>query len=154
MAVYRARHARPPKKTSSFVSPFPSPHTPTNSTTTHIPSYVFHFHTLASFCLKAIYKQGRNHTFKVRGQIPRSRVLPFYRKKQVYPVWCSRLHNLTLFVKKLRKTWVFFQISGEVRSSPTPSGCAHVYKRTLVACIIVVRLNVDVEMWNIFCHNP
>ena len=39
------------------------------------------------------------------GPIPWSRVLlPFYRKKlEVYPVWCSRLHNRTLFIKKLRK---------------------------------------------------
>ena len=49
--------------------------------------------------------QGRYHVFKVGGLVPWSRVLlPFYRKKirQVYPVWCSRLHN-QLFIKKLRE---------------------------------------------------
>ena len=43
---------------------------------------------------------------KLCGPIPWSRVLlPFYGKKirQVYPVWCSRLHNHTLFIKKLCK---------------------------------------------------
>jgi len=31
-------------------------------------------------------------------------LLPFYRKiRQVSPVWCSRLHNHTLFIKKLCK---------------------------------------------------
>ena len=43
---------------------------------------------------------------QVGGPIPWSGVLlPFYRKKirQVYPVWCSRLHNHTLFIKKPHK---------------------------------------------------
>ena len=54
-------------------------------------------------------RQGRNHVFKVGGPIPWSRVLlPFYRKKirQVYPVWWSRLHNHTLFIKNLCKTLI------------------------------------------------
>jgi len=49
--------------------------------------------------------------------------------RQVYPVWCSRLHNHTLFIKKLRyvKSWGVRPNFGEVRtSSPRPlSGCAH-----------------------------
>ena len=50
--------------------------------------------------------QGRNHVFKVGGPVPWSRVLlPFYRKnRQVYPVWCSRLHNHTIHQKV---TWKF-----------------------------------------------
>ena len=73
-------------------------------------------------------QQRRNHVFKVGGPIPWSRVLlPFYRKKirQVYPVWCIRLHNHTLFIKKLRNKLGSVQILG--RSGPTrpPSGCAH-----------------------------
>jgi len=58
--------------------------------------------------------QGRNHAFKVGGPFPWSRVLlPFYRKnRQVYPVWCSRLHNHTLFIKRLCKSWGFVQILG------------------------------------------
>ena len=50
-----------------------------------------------------VCEQGRNHVFKVGGSIPRSRVLlPFYENNQtgLYPVWCSRLHNHTLFIKK------------------------------------------------------
>jgi len=48
-------------------------------------------------------QQGRNHVSKVGGPIPWSMVLlPFYRKKirQVYPVWCSRLHNHSLYSSK------------------------------------------------------
>jgi len=68
--------------------------------------------------------QGSNHIFKVGGPIPWSRVLlPFYRKiRQVYPVWCSRLHNHTVFIKKLCKKVGVHPNFGEVR---TPSGCAH-----------------------------
>jgi len=52
-----------------------------------------------STCVRG-HPQGRNHVFKVGGPIPWSRaLLPFYRKnRQVYPVWCSRLHNHTLFI--------------------------------------------------------
>jgi len=66
--------------------------------------------------------QGRNHVFKVRGPIPWSGVLlPFYRKiRQVYPVWCSRLHSHTLFIKKLCKKLGVCPNFGEIR---TPSGC-------------------------------
>jgi len=33
-------------------------------------------------------------------------LLPFYKKlRQVYPIWCSRLHNHTLFIKQLCKTF-------------------------------------------------
>ena len=51
------------------------------------------------------YNQGRNHVFKVGRPIPWSKILlPFYRKiRPIYPVWCSRLHNHTLFIRKLRK---------------------------------------------------
>ena len=65
--------------------------------------------------------QGRNHVFKVGCPIPWSRaLLPFYRKnRQVYPVWCSRLHNHTLFIKKLCKSWGSVQILG--KSGPPPT---------------------------------
>jgi len=70
--------------------------------------------------------QERNHAFKVGGPVPWSRVLlPFYRKKQVYPVWCNQLYNHTLFIKKLRKTWGVRPNFLGVQTSPTPSGCAH-----------------------------
>ena len=62
--------------------------------------------TAQTIWLNDVWHQGRNHVFKVGGPIPWSRVLlPFYRKKirQVYPVWCSWLHNHTLFIKKLCK---------------------------------------------------
>ena len=70
--------------------------------------------------------QEHSLVFKVRGPILRSRVLlPFYRKNsEVYPVWCSRLHNHTLFIKKLCK-----KLEGPSKfwesGPPTPSGCAH-----------------------------
>ena len=49
------------------------------------------------------YDQGRNQ--KLKSPIPWYRVLlPFYRKnRQVYPVWCSRLHNHKVFIEKLCK---------------------------------------------------
>ena len=67
-----------------------------------------HIKRLKDYLLYRVVKrnQGRNHVFKVEGPIPWSMVLlPFYTKKirQVYPVWCSWLHNYTLFIKKLRK---------------------------------------------------
>ena len=56
--------------------------------------------------------------------IPWSRVLlPFY-KKIVYPVWCSRLHNHTLFIKKLRKK-LGVRLNLGVPDPGPPSGCAH-----------------------------
>ena len=72
-------------------------------------------------------QQGRTHIFKVGGPIPWSRVLlPFYRKiRQLYPVWCSRLHNHTLS-KSYVKSWGSVQILGRSKPLPTtPSGCAH-----------------------------
>ena len=61
---------------------------------------------------------GGQPRFQSCGPIPWSRVLlPFYRKiRQVYPVWCSRLHNHTLFIKKLCKKLGSVQILG--RSGP------------------------------------
>ena len=47
--------------------------------------------------------QRHNHVFKVGGPIPWSMAKTLLQKKQVYPVWCSRLHNHTPFTKKLRK---------------------------------------------------
>jgi len=54
-------------------------------------------------------------------------LLPFYRKiRQVYPVWCSRLHNHTLFIKKLCKNLGvrpnFWGVRTPLRP---PNGCAH-----------------------------
>jgi len=75
------------------------------------------------------YLQGRNHVFKVGGLISWFRVLlPFYRKnRQVYPVWCSWLHNHTLFIKNIRKqVWGPSKFWG-VRTPRLSSGCAHVY---------------------------
>jgi len=67
--------------------------------------------------------RGATTFFKVGGPIPWSRVLlPFYRKKirQVYPVWCSRLHNHTLFIKKLCKKLGVRPNFGEVRTPDPP----------------------------------
>ena len=77
---------------------------------------------------------GRNHVFKVGGPISWSRVLPpFYRKnRQVYPVWCSRLHNHTLFIKKLckkvRGPFKFWEGPGP----PGPQVVAHMVSFTCI----------------------
>jgi len=46
--------------------------------------------------------------------------------REVYPVWCSRLHNRTLFIEKLRK-----KLRGSVQilgvQTPDPNVCAHVF---------------------------
>ena len=79
--------------------------------------------------------QGRNHVFKVGGPIPWSRVLlPFYRKnRQVYPVWCSRLHNHTLFFEKLcKKLGRPSKFWGGPAPVP-PSGCAD---GCMVVCVV------------------
>ena len=47
------------------------------------------------------------------------------KNKQVYPVWCSRLHNHTLFIKNLCKKLGVRPNFGEVRTPHPPSGCAH-----------------------------
>ena len=89
--------------------------------------------------------QERNHVFEVGGPIPWSMVLlPFYKKnRQVYPVWCSRLHNHTLFIKRLCKSWGFVQILGR-SGPPLPSGCAHA-----VDCIIMVDIGLlCVKTWS------
>jgi len=44
---------------------------------------------------------------------------------QVYPVWCSRLHNHTLFIKKLCKKLGVRLNLGEVRTHRPTRGCAH-----------------------------
>ena len=57
------------------------------------------------FLLKtASSQQGRNHVFKVVGPVLWSMVLFALLQKirQVYPVWCSRLHNHTQFIERLR----------------------------------------------------
>ena len=47
------------------------------------------------------------------------------KNRQVYPVWCNRLHNHTLFIKKLcKKTGGRSKFWGGP-DPPTPSGCAH-----------------------------
>jgi len=58
------------------------------------------------FLHSPICLQGRNHVFKVVGV--QFLGLGYYypsteKNRQVYPVWCSRLHNHTLFIKKLCK---------------------------------------------------
>jgi len=48
--------------------------------------------------------QGCNHVFKVGGSnflVYGITTLLQKKLRQVYPVWCSRLHNHTLFIKKL-----------------------------------------------------
>jgi len=49
--------------------------------------------------------RGATTSSKFGGPIPRSKVLypSTVKIRQVYPVWCSWLHNHTLFIKKLRK---------------------------------------------------
>ena len=52
--------------------------------------------------------------------------------RQVYPVWCSWLHNQTLFIKKLRKNLGGSSkfLGGSDRPTRPPSGCIHdtIYK--------------------------
>ena len=71
--------------------------------------------------------QGRNHVFKVGGPIPWSRVLlSFYRKKlDRFTQFGAVGYIITLYSSKSYvKSWGSVQIWG-VRTSPTPSGCAH-----------------------------
>ena len=91
--------------------------------------------------------QERNHIFKVGGPISWSMVLlPFYIKiRQVYPVWCSRLHNHTLFIKKLCKKLGVVQILGRSGPRDYPSGCVH-------ACTVIVRNRLFVN--NYGNHEP
>ena len=42
------------------------------------------------------------------------------KNRQVYPVWCSRLHNHTPVIKMLRKKLGVRPNFGEVRTPPTP----------------------------------
>jgi len=56
------------------------------------------------------------------------------KNRQVYPVWCSRLHNHTLFIKNLCK-----KLEGPSKfwggpDSPTPSGCAHDLTPQMLCC--------------------
>jgi len=64
----------PPKTCFFCVSPFPSAHTLTNlhdkPIPTHIPSYLFHFHLLAGFCLKSLDRQtGLSHIIFTKASI-------------------------------------------------------------------------------------
>jgi len=47
------------------------------------------------------------------------------KNRQVCPVWCSRLQNDTLFIKKLCKKLGGVQILGRSGLPRPPSGCAH-----------------------------
>jgi len=61
------------------------------------------------------FKQGRNHIFKVGGQIPWFRVLPpFYRKKlDRFTQFGAAGYNITLYSSKSYvKTWGSVQILG------------------------------------------
>jgi len=61
---------------------------------------------------------GAQPRFQSWGPIPWSRVLlPLYRKKQVYPVWCSRLHNHTIHKKLCKKLGVRLNF-WDVRTPP------------------------------------
>ena len=86
---------------------------------------------LSAYCSSTTdeYLQGRNHVVKVGDPILWSTVLlSFYRKnRQVYLVWFRRLHNHTLFIKKLCKKLGVRPNFGEIRTPLTPSGCAHEY---------------------------
>jgi len=75
------------------------------------------------FSLQYIADQPSNHVFKVGGSSSLVYGITTFLQKeirQVYPVWCSRLHNHTLFIKKLCKTWGFVQILGG-SDAPLPS---------------------------------
>ena len=67
--------------------------------------------------------QRRNHVSKVG---VRFLGLGYYynstaKIRQVYPIWCSRLHNHTLFIKKLCKKWGAVRLNfGDVRTSANP----------------------------------
>jgi len=76
------------------------------------------------------YRQGPNHVLKDGGPIPWSRVLlPLQKKiRQVYPVWCSRLHNHTLFIKSYVKSWVVRPNFGGLYPLLSLSDCAHGYR--------------------------
>jgi len=75
------------------------------------------------FLHSPICLQGRNHVFKVVGV--QFLGLGYYypsteKNRQVYPVWCSRLHNHTLFIKKLCKKLGVRPNFGEVRTPDLP----------------------------------
>jgi len=74
------------------------------------------------------YVQGRNHVFKVGVEFLGLWYYYLLQKKirQVYPGWCSRLHNHTLISKSYAKSWGSVQILG-VWTLPNPSGCDHDY---------------------------
>jgi len=69
--------------------------------------------------------QGRNHVFKVGVQfLSIGYCYPSTEKnRQVYSVWCRRLHNHTLFIKKLCKKLGVRPKFGEVRTPRPRSGC-------------------------------
>ena len=86
---------------------------------------------------KPVFIQNQNYTaiHSFRGATTFSKLgvqflgLGYYypsteKNRQVYPVWCSRLHNHTLFIKKLCKSWGSIQILG--RYGP-PSSCVHAF---------------------------
>jgi len=58
--------------------------------------------------------RGATNFSKLGSPVPWSRIsLPFYRKiRQVYPVWCSRLHNHTVFIKSYVECWASIQLLG------------------------------------------
>ena len=64
-----------------------------------------------------------NYSISEREYYPSKYYPSTEKNRQVYPVWCSRLHNHTLFIKKLCKKLGAVQILGK------SSGCVHDYMR-------------------------
>jgi len=92
--------------------------------------------------------QGRNHVFRVGGlNLMVYGITTLLQKKirQVYPVWCSRLHNHPLFINKVLKRWrVRPNIFGGSDSPRPTSGCAHA---SLQRTKVNYHVNMNVSMW-------
>ena len=98
------------------------------------------FTVLCYACL--LSTSGATTSLKLGVLIPWSRVLlPFYRKnRQVYLVWCSRLHNHTLFIKEQCKKLGVRSNFGEVQTPNSSSVCAHTVYIFVTSNGILVRL--------------
>jgi len=91
--------------------------------------------------------RGATMSSKLGGPVSWSMVLlPFYRKKitQVYPVWCSRLHNHTIHQKATRKLGVCLNFG--VQTPQTPGGCAHCIVTVVTSFIIIQMMELDIKI--------
>jgi len=87
-------------------------------------------------------KEGRNH-------VGLGYYYPSTEKiRQVNPVCCSRLHNHTLFIKKLCKKLGVRPNFGEVQTPQPPSGCAHVCKSWLISLVNKWCTTSSESSWN------